>query len=145
LLSFRQRSSDSVTEYYAAFCDLISDIHALAEFLHPGDPCYCIDESLQVSKIVQGLCHPVRAEVDRLFVRNPDWTLDDLFREAKLEEMHAQRKPKPRNQVPALNALNTGAKRCFFCKGAREANDCPKIAAKKAAGLWVDKPKPTKQ
>jgi hypothetical protein len=53
LLSFRQRSSDSVPEYYAALCDLISDIHALADFLHPGDPRYYIDESLQVSKFVQ--------------------------------------------------------------------------------------------
>jgi Retrotransposon gag protein len=94
LLSFRQRSSDTVTEYYAAFCDLISDIHALAEFLHSGDPSYYIDESLQVSKFVQGLCDPFRVEVERLYVRNPDWSLDDLFREAKLEEMHAKRKTK---------------------------------------------------
>jgi hypothetical protein len=41
LLSFRQRDQDRVTGYYAAFCQLVDDIRALAEFLHNGQVRLC--------------------------------------------------------------------------------------------------------
>jgi hypothetical protein len=142
LLSFRQRDSDydSVSGYYTAFTELVDDIHALAHFLHGGDRAYYVDEAQQVIGFVHGLRQPVRDEVERIHIRNPDLTLVELLEEAELEEKHDKRKRKTK-PVPQLNSIDSKTKRCYFCKGAHDPKDCKKIAAKKAAGTWVDKPK----
>jgi hypothetical protein len=140
LLSFRQRDQDSVTDYYAAFCQLVDDIHALAEFLHSGQDSFLYDDYTQADMFVHGLKYPVREEVERIQIRNPDFTLEDLFREAVLEEKHAKRKRKAKPVPPTFNALDHKTKWCYFCKGKHDPKDCPKIAAKKAKGTWADKP-----
>jgi hypothetical protein len=140
LLSFKQRESDSVASYYASFTELVDDIHALAEFLHSGDKSFYIDEPQQVIHFVHGLQQPIRVEVERIHIRNPDLTLVELLEEAELEKKHAKLKRKPKPGPPALNGMHYKGKQCFFCKGLHDAKDCPKIAARKAAGTWVDKP-----
>lgn len=138
LLSFRQRESDSVTQYYSSFCELIDDINALAFFLHSDQTTYKVDECMQVNKFVHGLCSSVRDNVERVHVRNPDMSLEELFQEAKLEEKLAKRKPR-QNTTPHIRGVDTKPK-CYFCKEPHLARDCPKIAAKKAAGTWKEHP-----
>jgi hypothetical protein len=140
LLSFRQRDQDSVTDYYSAFCQLVDDIHALAEFLHNGQDRFLYDEYTQADMFVHGLKYPIREEVERLQIRTPDLTLDELFREAVLEEKHVKRKRKEKQVPPSVNSVDHKTKWCYFCKGKHDPKDCPKIAAKKAKGTWADKP-----
>jgi hypothetical protein len=155
ILSFRQREQDSVTDYYAAFCLLIDDIHALVEFLHKNQQSFLYDEYTQADMFVHGLRSPVREEVERIHSRNPTFTLEDLFREAVLEEKHARRKPRgfdhnknpnqnARSERVRLNAMNGKPKwhgGCFFCGTFdHKHEDCEKIARKKAKGLWKDNP-----
>ena len=137
LLSFRRRDSDTVTQYYSAVCELIDDIHALAYFLHGNTERYKVDESMQVNKFVHGLSPSIRDEVERMHVRIPEMTVQDLFQEAKLENKLAKRKPKPYTK-PQQRGVNTTTK-CFFCEGPHNARDCPKTAAKKPAGTWEER------
>jgi hypothetical protein len=140
LLSLRLRESDSVAEYYAAFTDLVDNIHALADFLHGGDRESHVSEAQQVIGFVNGLQQPIRDEVERIHIRNPDLTLVELLEEAEFEERHAKRKHKAQPE-PHLNSVDSNGLHCFFCKGSHDPKDCRKIAAKKAANTWVDKPK----
>jgi hypothetical protein len=141
LLNFRQRDSNSVTEYYSALCELVDDIHALVDFLHAGDPAQQIGDSLLISKFVNGLSSSVYDGVERVHIRNPDFTLEDLYREALLEEKLSKCKHNGRPTPPALHAIDETPKRCFFCKGNHQPKDCPKIAAKKAKGIWKEMPR----
>jgi hypothetical protein len=133
LLSLRQRDSDSAADYYAAFTELVDDIHALADFLHGGDRESHVAEFQQVAGFVNGLQQPMRDEVGRIHVRNPDLTLVELLEESEVEERHAKRKQKAKPE-PHLNSVDSNGLHSFFCKGSHDPKDCKKIAAKKASG-----------
>jgi hypothetical protein len=75
-------------------------------------------------------------------VRNPSFELEQLLAEAEVEETCRKFKP-------SLNSFEgRGSKKtrsCWFCKSRQHnPNECPKIAARKAAGTWEERP-PRKQ
>lgn len=147
LLSFRQLDSDSVRDYYNKFCDLVSDINAIAFFLHGSDLSRRINPADQQSQFLHGLRPALRGEVNRIFARNPEYELDDLLQEAELfEKVNKSSQRNPRN--PTFNGIQGQkggryANGCFFCKSFTHSDkDCKKIAARKAKGTWVDKKPP---
>jgi hypothetical protein len=117
LLGFCQLDSDRVRDYYNRFCDLIADIDALASFLHGNASKYHFSACEQQAQFIHGLRPSLRGEVNRVYIRNPDLTVDDLLIEAELEESV---KREARRIKPNLNAIpNVPRQRfdggCFYC------------------------------
>lgn len=148
LHSFRQRDNDSVRTYHGNLLDLVSDLDAIARILR-GDYARPVEEPLQRSKFVHGLRPNIKIEVERVYIRHPGLTLDDLLREAETEEKLRRVKPQQPATRPALNAVDadtkpTGQKskfKCFYCRSnSHPHSECRKIAARKAAGTWEERP-----
>jgi hypothetical protein len=132
--SFRQRDTDSVRTYYDQFLKLASDLEAIGD----GES----DASL-AAKFVNGLKRQIKTEVHRIFVRNPSFKLEQLLAEAEVEESCRK------FVKPTFNSFENRGKvkvrRCWYCKSLQHnPNDCPKIAQRKAAGTWEERP-PRKQ
>lgn len=138
-LNARQRSTDTVSAFYTYLLKLQSQINSLG-----GN----ITQSQLFSRFLYGLQPTLLDKVrPHVMVWKPaDKTVNNL---KSLAESFAV-KPKPAG--PDLCLVDPRRKRstfkssCWFCRSKEHvADDCPKIAARKAAGTWEERPFKGKQ
>jgi hypothetical protein len=133
-LSFRQREGHPVRQYYNNYTKLLAELSAL-ERVYP--------DHLIRGNWVNGLRQPIQREVLRIYRREPSLTLPQLLHEAEIEESQSV-KPKPRFQ--GMHGKPKARWTCYFCKSnTHTAQTCPKIAARKEAGTWQERPPPQKR
>jgi len=101
-----------------------------------------VESHWQCTKFVDGLKLAVKKEVNRTFTRKSSLTLEELYIEAEMEET-ALKPTFSQTSQPKLKGFQQRSKGtfCYFCESrAHTAATCPKIAAKKAAGTWEERP-----
>lgn len=129
----RQRGTP-VAEYHSTFIKLVSDLEAVGAVFTETD---------KVTAFVRGLKDSVQERLNVDLVREfDDMTLEKAFSLAVTYERILPREPaRPPPYAPGLNAIGTQSNLvCYYCKKPGHAfNDCPKVAAKKAAGTWIDR------
>jgi hypothetical protein len=134
--NFRQLESSPVRAYYSRFLHVLANMEAIGSPVQMHHAC---------SKFVHGLRPVLKKEVTRQRARNPKMSLEDILHEAENEERINKPTLVPK---PALRAMNAhdGAKKkkiwkCFFCRSDEHHHtNCKKIARRKAAGTWEDRP-----
>lgn len=143
-LHFKMHPSDSVSSYYTSYLQLLAEMKAV------GKP---VQSQWQITKFVDGLVPRLYIEVNRIFRRYPEFTLEDLMNEAEMEEKTFKPPtiPKPTGITPQLKGFQGKGKynnkpkqrfACFWCKTNEHTHtSCPKIAAKRADGTWEDRPR----
>ena len=138
-LHVKQGRHESVGVYYTRYSQLLAEMKAIDK---------PVEGHWQVTKFVDGLLPALSKEVHRILRRAPNISLVDVVSEAEMEEK-ANPLSKPAT-VPQLNGINSqkGKKpkkpryRCFYCRNDDHSHQrCPKIAARRAAGTWEDRPR----
>lgn len=130
-----QRRNQSAHEYYAFLLQMQAKIAAIDWQCRPSD-----------ATLLTKYCASLRPDLKRFLqekrIDRPDFSIHQLVQSASVREA-AIRAPSP-----SLNALDAGTggagerKWCFFCKSnTHTANDCRKIAKKKARGEWKERPR----
>lgn len=147
--NFKQREGDSVVAYHTNFTQMVTEMTLLLQ-AHDVP-----SEATQRARFINGLKLDIKSLVMRTVSRHPGLSLYDVMQEALMEERQLPRKTRVR---PTINAMDgrgagrghgrgrgkrTGELSCGFCGSTEHTWDhCPKIAKRKAAGTWEDRPKP---
>jgi hypothetical protein len=100
-----------------------------------------VEAHWQKSKFLNGLKPALKREVTRVYNRNLQFTLEQLFTEALTEESHLRPGPSNKPEYKGIDGPKPQQKKCWFCRAIGHTGDnCPKIAARKAKGTWEDRP-----
>ena len=134
--NLKQRPGDTVESFFAHFCRIRSQLQALGHDVPEHDAILRFQKSVHAH---------IAEKLEERRLDNPNMDLNLLYNHARtFERHHRASRPNPRaaqNGVPKLNALNSNSKWCFFCrKNNHSAADCRKIAARKQAGTWEERP-----
>jgi hypothetical protein len=128
-----QRRAQSAYEYYAFLLKLQASIAAVGWEHRPSH-----------TTLLTKFCASVRSDLQRFLqekrIDHPDYSIHQLVQIAGVRET-TLRAPAPRLDLFNGRGADSTQKYCFFCKpNTHSAEECRKIAAKKARGEWKERP-----
>jgi hypothetical protein len=139
-----QRRGQNVHEYYRYLLTLQSQIAGMNFGVKPTETAF-----------LNKFCASLRSDLQRYLqekrVDHPDYTLSQLITSASVRE----RAVRNSNPAPSINFMDgtqkpgrndqNDKKWCYFCKSnTHSADECRRIAARKARGEWQERPRPRK-